>query len=110
MCKLAIFLFAYGTEYHAVRVGFTGQRPLVYAVYAYNLEGELPYIQGQTYKRITKDQYEWLRGHLLCDVCHISGEWAGRDCNLECRTHGCHYKLFDEDPGYFPDLWDERLI
>jgi hypothetical protein len=101
--------FAYGTEYHCVRVGFTGQRPLVYAVYAYNLESELPGVPGQTYRTITLSQYCWLLNHLRCDVSYINGEWAGREGNLECRTHNEHYKFFTDDPLHF-DLWEERQI
>jgi len=102
-------VFVYGTEYHCVRVGFTGQRPLVYAVYAYNLETDLPSLLGQTYHTITASQYDWILRHSRCDVSYINGEWAGREGNLECRTHSEHYRFFTDDPLQF-DLWDERQI
>jgi hypothetical protein len=102
-------VFVYGTDYHCVRVGFTGQRPLVYAVYAYDLETCLPNILGQTYHTITLSQYEWILRHIHCDVSYINDEWAGREGNLECRTHSEHYRFFTDEPFQF-DLWDERQI
>jgi hypothetical protein len=107
---MALFLFVYGTQHHCVRIGFAGERPLIYAFYSYDNQSQLPLIQGQTYRDITIGQYEWLRAHLNCDVSYISGaDWPGRTGNLECRTHGAHYQLFDASP-VFPDLWEERLI
>lgn len=108
---MAVFLFVYGTEHYCVRVGFSGQRPLVYGLYAYNAQDQLPSVPAQTYRTISKEQYEWLRAHLLCDVSFVEGEFAGRVGNLECRTHGIHFRLFDDSPvipSY--DLWDDRLV
>jgi len=106
----AIFLFVYGTEHYAVRIGFSGQRRLVYAIYSYDYEEQLPAISGQTYKMITKEQYEWLRAHLLCTVTFVEGDYIGRTGNLECRTHGSHYRLFDDSPVHGSNLWDDRLV
>lgn len=107
---MSVFLFVYGTEHHCVRVGFSGSRPLVYAVYAYNIENELPSIVGQTYLPITRSQYEWIRNHIQCDVSFISGEWIGRKGNLECRSCGVHYQLFADLDPVNEDLWDEREV
>lgn len=106
---MAIFLFVYGSQYYSVRIGFTGQRPLVYAIYKYDNPDQLPFIQGQTYRSITLDQYEWLLEHLNCDVSFVTGTWLGRLGNLECRTHGAYYHLFETDL-IIPDFWEEREV
>jgi hypothetical protein len=107
--RVSIFLFNYGTEKFCIRIGFTGCRPLVYAIYMYNESDELPFVQGQTYRNITKDQFEWVRNHLTCDVSFVSGEYPDRIGNLECRTHGAHYHLFDLSPVH-ADLWEDRQV
>lgn len=106
---MGLFLFTHGTERHCVRIGFSGVRPLIYAVYAYNDEAQLPYIHGQSYRDITRDQYEWVLNHLACDVVYVPG-LRGMANSLECRTHDVHYKLFSEEPVSLPELWDERLV
>lgn len=106
---MAVAVYYYGTEKHVVRVGFAGQRPLVYAIYQYNNQDELPLIPGHTYRTITRGQFDWIKDHLKCDVSFISGEYPDRVGNLECRTHGCHYQLFTDDP-IITDLWEERHI
>src|SRR5271170_7621437 len=107
---MPIFLFVYGTCYHAVRVGFTGQRPLIYGLYAYDNQEQLPFIHGQTYRSITVSQFEWLRQHLDCDVSFVPGAWVGRVGNLECLSHDVHYHLFNEDDPILLDIWEERQI
>ena len=106
---MAVFFFIYGTEHYCVRIGFTGSRPLVYAVYRYNTGDMLPLVAGQTYRSITAEQYDWIMDHRMCDVSYVEGIWAGRSGNLECRTHGSHFKLFSSDP-VIPDFWDERQV
>lgn len=106
---MSMQLYVYGTEKHVIRIGFTGCRPLVYAIYVYNDQSELPFMQGQTYRNITRDQFEWIRNHLSCDVSYIYGEYPGRSGNLECRTHGAHYQLFDMNP-VCADPWEDRQV
>ena len=106
---MAIFLFVYGTTYHCIRIGLTGQRPLIYAVYAYDDQEQLPLIEGQTYRNITEGQYEWLRSHMSCHVSFVPGFWSNLDGNLECRTHGLFYHFFLDDPIIL-DPWEERQV
>lgn len=108
---MAIFLFVYGSNYHCVRIGFTGQRPLVYALYAFDNYEQLPFIQGQTYRTVSTGQYEWLRRHLECDVSFVPGCCLEQfDGNLECRTHGLFYHIFDVNDPIILDLFEDRQI
>jgi hypothetical protein len=100
-----VYLFMYGTEHYCIRVGIYGSKPLVYGVYRYNHERELPKVPAQTYRSITADQFEWLMDHRMCDVVYISGSWP----SLECRTHGTYFKLFGSDPIVF-DPWYDRQV
>lgn len=91
-----------------MRIGFTGIRPLVYAVYVVNRYTDLPSISGYLYKGITAGQYEWLRGHLMCDVNYVP-DWLDHYGNLECRTHECFYKWFTDESRYSDD-WEDREV
>ena len=104
-----VYLFIYGTQAHFVRIGFIGTRPLVYAAYAIDRTEDLPDVKGQTYRKITPGQYEWIRNHLSCDVSFIADDWPGHDGNLECRSCGCFYRLFS-DEVVSVDLWEDRQV
>ena len=104
-----MFFFVYGDEYYCVRVGFTGQRPLVYAAYSYAAEDELPYVPGQVYRNITKPQYERLHNHSYCNVSYIEDAFLDHSGNLECRTHHILYKFFDNGNLIF-DPWYDRQV
>jgi hypothetical protein len=106
---MGVFLHISGSERHSVRIGFSGQRPLIYAVYVHNTEEDLPYIHGQSYRDITRDQYEWLLNHLACDVVYVPAQ-RGLANSLECRSHDLCYKLFSNEPIKLPELWDERQV
>jgi hypothetical protein len=105
---MAVFRFTYGIKHYCVRVGF-GSRPLVYAVYMYDREDALPNVPGQIYRPINSEQYDWLLNHLMCDVSYTEGDWPGRTGNLQCRTHGSFFKLFDDAP-IVCDWWDDRQV
>lgn len=105
-----IYLYVYGAEAYYVRVGFTGTRPLVYAVYAVNREASLPHEPGQIYHSITEDQYDWLRGHIACDVSYIWSECLEKCCDLECRTCRCKYNVLAGSEGFVPDSWFDRQV
>ena len=102
-----VFLFVYGTQFHYIRIGFIGKKPLVYGVYAIDNPDELPTIPAMTYRQISLEQYEWLRNHLKCDVVLAPGGF-GVAGNLECKTHGAH-KLFTNE-FISIDLWEERQV
>jgi len=106
---MGLFIFTHGTERHCVRIGFSGQHPLIYAAYTYDNEQQLPFIHGQSYRDITREQYQWLVEHLACDVVYVPGQ-RGLANSLECRTHAVYYKLFSEEPIGLSELWDERLV
>jgi hypothetical protein len=106
---MGIFLYVYGSGSYSIRVGFTGTRPLIYAIYATNVGDVLPIVYGQSHREITQDQYEWLRNHLNCDVSYVPSELVGTVCGLECRTHRQFYHLFSTEP-FVSDLWDDRQV
>jgi hypothetical protein len=107
---MSCYLYISGSDCYYVRVGFSGQRPLIYAIYATNSSGMvLPVVPGQTYREITQSQYEWLRHHLCCDVSYIRTGWSDQVGSLECRTHREFYHLLD-DELFISDLWDDREI
>lgn len=95
-----------------VRVGFSGTRPLIYAVYNISeiLEYLLPAMPGQRYRDITAEQYEWLRNHLNCDVSYKTAPWSDMICDLECRTHREYYDVFASSRSFISDDWDERQV
>jgi|SRR5665213_520702 len=102
-------VYIQGTGYYWVRVGFTGRRPLIYAIYSsWSQDAGLPVVPGQIYRPITQDQYEWLCNHLSCDISYIHKEldWG---CGLECRTHRELYNLIKDD-SFSSDLWDDRQV
>jgi hypothetical protein len=106
---MAIFLFVYGTQHHCVRIGFSGARPLIYGLYAYDDQNILPAMDGQTYRSITKEQYDWVREHLNCDVSFMADRFDYRFSIVECRTHSTVYQVFELSPIYLDD-WEERLV
>jgi hypothetical protein len=104
---MSAFLYIHGEGFYFVRVGFAGQRPLIYAIYCIGANTtDLPIVAGQTYRAITRSQYEWLKRHLCCDVSYIEADWGA--CTLECRTHREFYHLFDEPLAFDP--WFEREV
>jgi hypothetical protein len=107
---MSLWLYVEGKERFFVRTGFAGVRPLIYAVYAIGMTGELPYVPGQVYKTITHDQYEWLCNHLNCDVSYLTSAWPEHVCDLECRTHREHYRLFDSCDPVISDTWEDRQV
>ncbi len=107
---MSFHYYIYGTEKYCVRIGFTGVRPLIYALYVFDSPRDLPAIAGQMYKSITEDQYEWLRNHINCDVSYLETDCPGKLCDLECRSHKVFYNVFDSSASFIPDCWDDRQI
>lgn len=105
-----MFFFVYGNELYCVRVGISGRRPLVYAAYSYSSNDALPYVPGQKYHTITRDQYYWLHDHRVCNVSFVDNVFPDNSGNLECRTHNTTFKLFDRDRDFIPDPWDDREV
>jgi hypothetical protein len=105
---MSVMLYIYGSGYYCVRVGFTGRRPLIYAIYSLNGLDGVPVVPGQIYREITQDQYGWLCNHLNCDISYIHHE-RGWGCGLECRTHREFYHLIKDD-SFVSDLWDDRQV
>lgn len=105
---MPVSLFSYGTEHCCVRIGLQFcLHPLVYAAYTYNYDSALPNIPGQTYRGISRSQYDWLLNHLMCDI-RFSEETAGWP-SLECLNHKLRYSVFDNEESSW-DGWEDRSV